>query len=274
MNRKACFKLSFLLLFVLFATSNNHLLAQTNYGNLVTPKNYKTEIDLDTLYKYKIGDDFQWATVDYDDSSWRSTLADSTDNDTILEKHQGIVWFRGKFKVDTSLTKNPFTIEIMPYGACDVYFDGKLVKKIGIVAQKKADYKSGYSLRTTMIPLSLNDKTEHVIAIRLSKFRNEQKTTIVFNGTNNEKACGSSLYDSEVAIAEESDFHQLAIMLILSTIFGVLGLFHFVLFMYYHKNRANLYYSLFSFMLFSIFFGLYTLLSGRDIEATTKSLCC
>ena len=82
MNKKTSFKISFLLLFVLFATSNNHLLAQTNYGNLVTPKNYKTEIDLDTLYKYKIGDDFQWATVDYDDSSWRSTLADSTDNDT------------------------------------------------------------------------------------------------------------------------------------------------------------------------------------------------
>ncbi len=270
MNSKTHFKLSFLLLFVLFITSNNHLSAQTSYGNLVTPKNYKKEIDLDTLYKYKIGDDLQWASVEYNDSSWRSTLADSTDNDTLVEKHQGIVWFRGKFKVDSSLTKNPFTIEIMPYGACDVYFDGKLVKKIGIVAQKKSDFKSGYSLRTTMIPLSLNDKIEHVIAIRLSKFSNEEKPTIVFNTTKNGKAFGSSLYDSEVAIAEESDFHQLAIMLILSTIFGVLGLFHFVLFMYYLKNRANLYYSLFSFMLFSIFFGLYTLLSGRDMEATAK----
>ena len=141
MNSKTHFKLSVLLLFVLFITSNNHLFAQTSYGNLVTPKNYKKEIDLDTLYKYKIGDDLQWASVEYNDSSWRSTLADSTDNDTLVEKHQGIVWFRGKFKVDSSLTKNPFTIEIMPYGACDVYFDGKLVKKIGIVAQKKSDFK-------------------------------------------------------------------------------------------------------------------------------------
>ncbi len=270
MNKNTWFILSFILLFVLFGTDNNHLSAQSNYGNLVTSKNYKKEIDLDTIYRYKIGDDPKWADENFDDSTWRLIIADSTKKDTLLEKHEGIVWFRGKFKVDSLLIQNPFTIEIIPHGACEVYFDGKLMKKIGVVAQKKADYRSGYSLRTTMVPLSLNNKAEHVIAIRLTKFHEEQRTGIVFNADFHERSFGSSLYDSDLAIARESDFHQYAIMLIFSTIFGVLGLFHLVLFIYYHKNRANLYYSLFSFMLFSIFFGLYTLLSGRDMESTTK----
>ena len=272
MNKKTSFKISFLLLFVLFATNNNHLIAQSAPGILVTPENFKKEIDLDTLYKYKIGDDPKWASVDFDDSSWRPTEADSTDNDTLLQKHEGIVWFRGKFKVDSSLAKNPFTIEILAYGAVDVYFDGKLVKKIGKVAAKKEDYKSGFSFNTTMIPVALNGQTEHLIAIRLAKFKEEEKGTIVFNGTNHEKSFGSSLYDSELALEEESDFHQKSIMLVFSTIFGVLGFFHMVLFIYYYKNRANLYYSLFSFMLFSVFFGMYLLFSGKDHDETSKIL--
>ncbi|HQW23589.1 MAG TPA: hypothetical protein PLI47_09815, partial [Bacteroidia bacterium] len=93
MNKKTSFKISFFLLFVLFATNNNHLIAQSAPGILVTPENFKKEIDLDTLYKYKIGDDPKWASVDFDDSSWRPTEADSTDNDTLLQKHEGIVWF-------------------------------------------------------------------------------------------------------------------------------------------------------------------------------------
>ena len=272
MNKKLLFLISFYLLFVLLRTNDNQLSASSDHPILVTPKNYKQEIDLDTLYKYKTGDDLKWAEVNFDDNDWRSTLADSTDNDTLLEKHEGIVWFRGKFNVDSTLTHRAFAIEVLCHGACDVYFDGNLVKKIGVVASTFKDYTSGYTFRTSMIPVSLNQKTEHVIAIRLAKFSDERKSEIVFNSGNREKAFGSSFYDAEVAIQEKSDFHQQAIMLIFATIFGVLGLFHLILFIYYHKNRANLYYSLFTFMLFSIFFGIYTLFSGQDMRNTSKIL--
>ena len=104
MNSKLSFLLSFLLLFVLSGTNNNHLFAAAEYGNLVTPQNLKKEIDLDTIYRYKIGDNPEWSKFDFDDTDWRPTIADSTDNDTLLEKHDGIVWFRGKFKVDSTLT--------------------------------------------------------------------------------------------------------------------------------------------------------------------------
>jgi hypothetical protein len=189
-----------------------------------------------------------------------------------LKRHDGIVWFRGKFKVDSTLIGRAFAIEILCQGACEVYFDGMLVKKIGVVASTYEKYKSGYTFRTSMIPVSLNQKTEHVIAIRLAKFSEEKKSPLVFNAGTRDKAFGSSFYDAEVAIEEESDFHQQAIMLIFATIFGVLGIFHLILFIYYHKNRANLYYSLFTFMLFCIFFGFYTLFSGQDMRMTQKIL--
>ncbi len=213
-----------------------------------------------------------WAAFDFDDSDWRSTLADSTDKDTLLANHNGMIWFRGKFKVDSTLTDKPFAIEVLCHGACEVYFDGQLVKKIGVVASTFNEYTSGYTFRTTMIPVVLNHKTEHVIAIRVAKFNEERKSEIVFNMDNKEKAFGSSFYLAEIAFEEESDFHQQAIMLIFATIFGVLGVFHFILFMYYHKNRANLYYSLFTFMLFCIFFGIYSLFAGKDMKTTQKIL--
>lgn len=270
MNRKTYFILSFFLLFFLFGLNNNHLFAQTGFGNLVTPDNYKKEIDLDTLYKYKFGDDPSWASPEFDDSAWRSVLADSTDNDTLFRKYEGILWFRGKFKVDSTLANNPFTIEILPFGACEVYFDGKLVKTLGKVASKKEDFRSAFSMNTTMIPVALNGRTEHSIAIRFAKFKEEQKGTIVFNGNGDHRAFGSSLYDSETALEEESDFHQISVIVVFATIFGVLGFFHMVLFIYYYKNRANLYYSLFSFMLFAVFFGVYQLLAGKNPDATSK----
>lgn len=272
MNKKLLFLLSLLFLFALLGVNNCHLYASSDYPNLVTPKNFRKEIDLDTIYKYKIGDDLKWAAVDLDDTDWRSTLADSTENDTLLEKHDGIIWFRGKFKVDSTLTDKAFAIEVLCHGACEVYFDGLLVKKIGVVAPLFKDYTSGYTFRTSMIPVALNRKTEHVIAIRVAKFNEEKKSQIVFNTNNRDKAFGSSFYLAEIAIEEESDFHQQAIMLIFATIFGVLGLFHLILFIYYHKNRANLYYSLFTFMLFCIFFGMYTLFAGQDMRTTQKIL--
>ena len=252
--------------------NDNHSFASTDYPNLVIPENVRKEIDLDTIYRYKIGDNPEWSKADLDDSEWRPTIADSTANDTLLDKHDGIVWFRGKFKVDSTLIGRAFAIELICHGACEVYFDGLLVKKIGVVASTFKEYSSGYTFRTSMIPVSLNLKTEHVIAVRLAKFSEEDKSEIVFDTGNKEKSFGSSFYDAEIAIQEESDFHQQAIMLIFATIFGVLGIFHLILFIYYHKNRANLYYSLFTFMLFCIFFGMYTLFTGQDMRMTQKIL--
>lgn len=264
--------LSLFFLFVLSGAGSTPLFAASEYRDLVTPENYKKEIDLDTLYRYKLGDNPEWSKVEFDDSDWRPTIADTTEKDTLLKVYNGIAWFRGKFKVDSSLISRSFAIEILCHGACDVYFDGILVKKIGVVASSFENYRSGYTFRTSMIPVSLNQKTEHVIAVRVAKYKEEKKSEIVFNTGNREKAFGSSFYDGEVAMEEESDFHQQAIMLIFATIFGVLGIFHMILFIYYHKNRANLYYSLFTFMLFSIFFGLYTLFAGQDMQTTQKIL--
>ena len=265
MNNKNYLKL---LVFIFLFSLGNSALFGENYGTLVTPKNFKQEIDLDTLYKYQFGDNPEWSKPEFDDSLWTNVWIKNK-KDTTLKKYTGIVWFRGKFKVDSTLASNPFSLEILCQGACDIYFDGKLIKSIGKVSANLSEYKSGYSLNTTMIPLPFTNQTEHFFAIRLAKF-NEKQDELMFNSTNYTKGFGSSLYDSTVALAEESDFHQLSVFIILSTIFGVLGFFHLVLFIYYFKNRANLYYSLFSFMLFSLFFGIYLLMSGKDLEATSK----
>src|SRR4051812_36053307 len=132
MNRKSSFIISFIL-FLLLSGINDNIFAQGNYPTLVRKDNFKKEIELDTIFKYHFGDSAQWSLPGYDDSQWRWTAADTTKADTLLQEHTGIVWYRGEFKIDSGFSGEPFMLEVLCHGACEIFLDGKLIKTIGKV---------------------------------------------------------------------------------------------------------------------------------------------
>ena len=92
-------------------------------------------IRLDSGWKFKAGDNLDWANPDFDASSWRSInlFTDLNNVRDILPKN-GIVWFRIQLKTDRTLLNRQLVMRIYQSGASEVYLEGKLIHRLGIVS--------------------------------------------------------------------------------------------------------------------------------------------
>jgi sigma-B regulation protein RsbU (phosphoserine phosphatase) len=228
-------------------------------------KNFKDGIDLEGTWRYKKGDSLTWAAADYNDSSWTDLKNDKLNLRDSAAYH-GISWFRTTFFVDSLLQGMPLAFQVRVLGALDIFVDGKLISSIGKVGATEKDEKSGFSTRWTIIPLSVISAGPHKVAIRGSNFVLKGNLGIInISGTKFFEVLINSMKE---AIVELEDITTIIIPVFFAGVFVVLSLFHFILFLFYRRNRANLYYSIFTFFLFCIFFAVYTVLNGTNVEST------
>ena len=242
--------------------------AKTSLGDTINISNIERGLDLDQNWKFKIGDDISWAESDYPDQEWAAVKR----NDSLLDDFEGILWCRTHFIIDTSVAGIPLAINLRTNGACDVFIDGKYIRSLGVVGKSEDEQVSGFSILPTVIPVPVSSAGRHVIAIRTSGYGATRNLGII-----NIKP-GLSIADFETEITsmkkalEDDDYSgMISITAFFSGVFLVLCIFHFILFLYYRKNRANLYYSLFTFFMFIIFFGFYLTFTGTDLK-TTKTI--
>jgi serine phosphatase RsbU (regulator of sigma subunit) len=231
--------------------------------------NLKKGIDFNNTWRHKQGDNPKWAAPDFNDSSW--TLLDHEVSRNLIDNksYRGISWYRTNFFIDSLLDRTPLALEINVLGALDVFIDGRLIQSIGKVGNSVKDEKSGFSTRTTVVPLPMNNAGVHSLAIRTSNFDLVGRLGILqISGVSNFEIELHSMKDS---IEDLEDITTIIIPVFFAGAFIVLSLFHFILFLYYRRNFSNLYYSLFTFFLFAIFFAIYTTLNGTNVE-TTKNL--
>ncbi len=259
------------LTFLFFAQIVFTFAADTNTGVITIP-NFKKSVELDSIFTYSASDSTNFSNPQFDDAHWRLVVADSTLKDTIYTRHHKIIWFRAHFKIDSSLFTVPLTFEIHSYGAMEFFLDGNKIQTIGNVSDNIALYKSGFTIRPYHLPFNTNNTSEHVIAIRTATSEDQKSIFINYNSDIEKQPFSIKIEKTEATIEEVSDFKINSIFLTFSTIFLVLGIFHFILFLYYMKNRANLYYSLFTLLLFVLFFGIYTMMNGADLKLSTKIL--
>ncbi len=260
MKKNPC--IYFLLLLLLPALS----LAKKEKTDTLSIRNFKSGLSLSHLWKYSIGDEKNWSTADFDDSNWPKVR---DGGDTILKEHKGIAWFRASFFADSSIHGVSLALQMRTNGACDVFIDGKLIRSLGIVGITEKDQVSGFSLRNKIIPIPSSNAGRHVIAIRASNY----STGSGFGIVNIKPGLSISNFEAEVgsmqkALDDEEDISVMTIPVFFCGVFIVLSIFHLVLFLYYRKNRSNLYYSLFTFFIFIIFFTVYRAISGTDLETT------
>jgi serine phosphatase RsbU (regulator of sigma subunit) len=264
----------FTLYIICFFITPYFLLAKKNHvvSDTISIRNFKSGLSLDDLWKYKIGDEKEWSESDYDDSGWRKIIADSTDDDTLLNSLKGVAWFRSSFYIDSTIGGFPLALQMRTNGACDVFIDGKLIRSLGVVGKTEKEQVSGFSLREKIIPVPASTTGRHFIAIRTSNYSNEKNFGLI----NIKPGLVISNFDAEIgsmqkALGDEEDISAMTIPIFFCGVFIVLSIFHLVLFLYYRKNRSNLYYSFFNFFIFIIFFSTYRVIAGTDLE-TTKTV--
>lgn len=119
--------------------------------------NYKS---LDS--KYKLGDQAQWASKNWDDQKW---------NDEVTLKGGEIFWSRTKVEIiETPKPLQPYGIFINTFGEYEVFWDGVLIGKNGNPGQEANHTPEGTLWATFYIPDTLTTKGTHLLALRTSRY--------------------------------------------------------------------------------------------------------
>ena len=127
----------------------------------------QTGIILNKGWKFHAGDDPQFPKVRDDDASWQPVDPTLQLHNLPIVKKAGIGWFRLKMKVDSSLLNERLAMELNTQGASEIYLNGELIYKFGIVS---SDFKEEQTRFITGRPFSLKlgDQSLQELAIRYS----------------------------------------------------------------------------------------------------------
>jgi len=162
--------------------SSTIIIALAAWENGVASNNF---LQLQEGWKFKIGDNLDFAKPDFDDSDWKNIRVDETVEQQGFEDYDGFSWYRIRFFLSSSLKKNAALTDsiIFNLGKIDdfnqVFFNGEFIgENIGNVKRgrkptnnfKDKDYTFWNVNRRYSLPIDDNLikwDAENVIAIRV-----------------------------------------------------------------------------------------------------------
>ena len=204
-------------------------------------------IALDSGWKFKTGDNLDWARPGFNDSSWPSTNLFNGVPDAAA--NGGIVWFRLPFSVDSSLQHEQLAMRIYQTGASEVYLDGKLIHRLGIL-HANPDSASPYSPDGISLSFPINSDTIHLLAIRFCSLASPYP---IFSGKLHSQletwVTGLDNASNDYYVRYNRTFNsRLNIAIGVAAILCILYLSFFIVF---PSRTVNLYFALTNFFFFS-----------------------
>ena len=166
----------------------------------------------------------------------------------------GFGWYKLYFKVPTGLDKKTYAIFYSQLGATEVYFDGQLLDKCGIIG---ADGKTIEAVKSTgkYASFFIGDTLPHVLALRHSS--SDYK---LYYDKYNFSEIGPYVRFSRADIADDETIYQnifFNVSNMISAFFLALFCIHLLIYFFYKDKVFNLYYSLFLLFLALSLFELY-----------------
>ena len=215
-------------------------------------------------WRYHAGDPAKaaqlWTRAEFADSSWE--IVDSRLQIDHLPQSgwTGAGWFRLHLTVDSLLLNRPLAFNLFHYGASEVYLDGALLYQFGKVGTSRAG-EAGFNATAQQPKFIVFRKTEHLIAVRYSGFnvlRNRPPTMTELGF----RMVIGDLNHSQMLRGWHTRFFTFveALTIVVPLSFAIL---HFLLFLFYRRDRANFY-----FALFTATIGLWGLLEHRPFYVT------
>ena len=250
-NRNVFIEVFALLVFIFFPTSD--LSAQNNRSFALTAENLETvkTVELDKLtWKYKAGDESAWASRGFDDSAWESIEATRITPDSLpAGGWNGRAWFRLNLIVDEKLVDKNLALIAMQSGASEIYLDGELIARFGEISETG---DTEYNPNRLPIPIKFETPGEHVFAVRFSA----QNLADMSRGTGKWLTRGGINPGFSLAIRDAADLNAVISKYAGDTAMRggfffigfliALALLHFLLYIFYRVERANLFYSFFA----------------------------
>ena len=233
------------LLFILCSTGK--VFSQGNVNTIHLSKITPTGIILDKSWKYKSGDNPEWAKPGFDDSAWQSVNPTLDVHNALPQiSTTGIGWFRLHFSVDSSLLKSELAFVIQQSGASEIYLNGIKIKSYGTISLNPEKVKADDPIWKPLA-ISFNQSAEQVIAVRYVLQPNIYYTKI-FETEN--PALTIKLLDSDKAV---DYFHNNATKIVgfsfvLIGISIMIFILHLSFYILYSTQKANFYFALFALM--------------------------
>ncbi len=200
-------------------------------------------------WKYKSGDDLNWANPQFDDSSWE-ILGESAIKPEFLEQSEwnGRGWFRLHFKVEESIADKYFALAAYQTGASEIYLDGKLIAKFGMIMETDE-----FEFNPNGLPVlfRFDSVGEHLLAVRFSNSvfadKNSGKMRWLTNGGIYPKFSATvKLADASATMLEYANRASMRMGFFFIGILVGLAFLHFLLYIFYRADRANLFYSFYA----------------------------
>lgn len=187
-------------------------------------------------WRFHTGDNPLWATDFAADSSWK-IVATNFGEGKELKGWQGLGWFRLWIQIDTALTKKPLGLRLNHDGSSEIYVDGKYQNGFGKVGRSEAETQIRRA-PFEVISIDINDTKPHLIAIRYANFGHVFPDFIGFQ---------TWIGDYErLATITRQNYDLLDDMNLCSAAQLSLALLHVFLFIFYPRQKLNLYYVIFS----------------------------
>jgi two-component system, NtrC family, sensor kinase len=200
---------------------------------------------LDTGWKFHAGDSVGWASSGYDDKNWEKV------NPTLqlyylpqIQK-QAVGWFRIHLHVDPGLLNKPLAFEVYQTLATEIDLNGQLIKRYGTISAEKNKTKA-YQPNDLQEGI-LFSKADEVIAVRFSTqtqlpyFEYDVAPFFAFRLVIDH--VGNAPFNQKISLI---NFYM---NFFVAGLFLIITLIHFCFFIYYRKQKANIYFAI------SAFFG-------------------
>ena len=204
----------------------------------LTLSDVKAGADLFRAWKYHPGDNPEWASPSFDDTAWESA------NTLLVEKEfpesgwEGIGWFRLHLSVlDERLWNVPLALHVVyQAGASEIYLDGKLIYKFGIIGTREGEEKPYWERDPQVI--SFSGKTDHLIAVRYSNFSLDQSIP-VFGFMFKLAPLNTNIKRRITTVRKFT-----TVQMVWTAISVFMMLQHLLLFIFYPRARENLYFAI------------------------------
>lgn len=212
------------------------LFAQQDPVTLILAEGESSTVSLNEYpWRFRSGDNPARASPAVDDSHW-DTLRPNFGNDRLPTGWEGYGWFRIWVKKDQLNATTTWGLYLNHDGASEVYWDGQKVADIGTFSTSETDWvakRDPYAI----LPVAITDTLPHLLAIRYCNYKPAFSDFVGFQLWAGDM---HSLNAQRKADQRFMDFQLLS-----GAAQAILIVLHLLLFIFYPKNKVNLYYSLF-----------------------------
>ena len=248
MLRRLSFLASLLLLTVFAAQAQTVLTAdQLQNGQAV---------ELDKLgWKYSPDDDPRFADPQFDDRAWVTLATSARPEDS--GSWRGLGWFRLHLRVAPELANVALNLEMAHLGASEVYVNGRLIRRFGVVGKTLAN-ETGFNPNALPLGIVLQAGIPQVIAVRYS---NQQAADLhsfltwqLLQSGQNANGIADIGFYSRIREISASASRQAAgygnwpfpfgYLAFEAAFFFAFAVLHLLLFAFFSRQRSNLFYGL------------------------------